>query len=183
MRIISGVKRGKKLTALEGTQVRPTTDRVKEALFDILQFSVEDSRFLDLFAGSGQVGLEALSRGAAEAVFVDVLKDSIRVVEKNLAATGFSDRARVVQADFAAFLRREQKPFDIAFLDPPYETGLLQQALSLTAEHMTPDGVIFCEHPSREVLPEEAGEFQKGKEYRYGKIALTAYRRPKQNEE
>ena len=170
------------MTALEGTQVRPTTDRVKEALFDILQFSVENSRFLDLFAGSGQVGLEALSRGAREAVLVDVLKESIRVVEKNLAATGFSDRARVVQADFAAYLRREQKPFDIAFLDPPYETGLLQEALSLTAEHMAPDGVIFCEHPSREVLPGEAGGFHKSKEYRYGKIALTAYRRPKQEE-
>ena len=183
MRIISGSKRGKKLTALEGMQVRPTTDRVKEALFDILQFSVEDSRFLDLFAGSGQVGLEALSRGAAETVFVDVLKDSIRVVEKNLSSTGFLDRARVVQADFAAFLRREREPFDIAFLDPPYETGLLQEALPLTAEHMTPGGVIFCEHPVREVLPEEAGEFRKSKEYRYGKIALTAYRRPKQNEE
>ena len=178
MRIISGSKRGKKLTALEGMQVRPTTDRVKEALFDILQFSVEGSRFLDLFAGSGQVGLEALSRGAAEAVFVDNLRDSIRVVEKNLTATGFFDRARVVQADFAAFLSRERELFDIAFLDPPYETGLLQQALPLAAEHMTPDGVIFCEHPVRESLPEEAGEFRKAKEYRYGKIALTVYRRP-----
>ena len=183
MRIISGSKRGKKLTALEGMQVRPTTDRVKEALFDILQFSVEGSRFLDLFAGSGQVGLEALSRGAAEAVFVDSFRDSIRVVEKNLTATGFSDRARVVQADFAAFLLRERQPFTIAFLDPPYETGLLQQALPLAAELMTPLGVIFCEHPSREILPEEAGEFRKSKEYRYGKIFLTAYRRPQGDED
>ena len=182
MRIISGSKRGKKLTSLEGLQVRPTTDRVKEALFDILQFDLEGSRFLDLFAGSGQVGLEALSRGAMEAVFVDNLRDSIRVVEKNLAATGFSDRARVVQADFAAFLRREQETFDIAFLDPPYEQGLLQQALPLLAEHMALGGVIFCEHPVLEDLPEAAGEFQKSKEYRYGKIALTAYRRPKQDE-
>ena len=182
MRIISGSKRGKKLTALEGLQVRPTTDRVKEALFDILQFSVEGSRFLDLFAGSGQVGLEALSRGAMEAVFVDIFRDSIRVVEKNLAATGFSDKARVVQADFSAFLRRERGLFDIAFLDPPYEQGLLQEALPLVAERMTPLGVIFCEHPSREALPEEAGEFRKSREYRYGKIALTAYRRPKQDE-
>ncbi|WP_369298012.1 16S rRNA (guanine(966)-N(2))-methyltransferase RsmD [uncultured Neglectibacter sp.] len=177
MRIITGTKRGKKLIALEGMQVRPTTDRVKEALFDIVQFSVEGSRFLDLFAGSGQIGLEALSRGAAEAVFVDVLRDSIRVVEKNVTATGFSDRAKVVQADFAAFLSRERGVFDIAFLDPPYETGLLQQALPLTAEHMSPEGVIFCEHPLREELPDTAGGFSKSREYRYGKILLTAYRR------
>lgn len=178
MRIITGSKRGKKLTALEGTQVRPTTDRVKEAVFDILQFSVEGRRFLDLFAGSGQMGLEALSRGAAQAVFVDIFRDSIRVVEKNVAATGFGDRSRIVQADFAAYLRGEREKFDIAFLDPPYRTGLLQRALPLTAERMNPGGVIFCEHPRDEELPEQAGEFVKHKTYRYGKIMLTSYRIP-----
>lgn len=178
MRIISGSKRGKKLTALEGEQVRPTTDRVKEALFDILQFSIEGRRFLDLFAGSGQMGLEALSRGASQAVFVDVFRDSIRVVEKNVAATGFSDRAKIVQADFAAYLRREREAFDIAFLDPPYRTGLLQKALPLVTEHMNPGGAIFCEHPADEELPEQAGEFAKRKTYRYGRIMLTSYRIP-----
>jgi len=178
MRIITGSKRGKKLTALEGIEVRPTTDRVKEALFDILQFSIEGRRFLDLFAGSGQIGLEALSRGAAQAVFVDVFRDSIRVVEKNVAATGFADRSRIVQADYAAYLQRERENFDIAFLDPPYRTGLLQKALPLTAGRMNPGGVIFCEHPIDEELPERAGEFSKHKTYRYGKIMLTSYRIP-----
>lgn len=183
MRIISGSKRGKKLIALEGMQVRPTTDRVKEALFDILQFSLGGKRFLDLFAGSGQIGLEALSRGAGEAVFVDALPASIRVVERNVAAAGFSEQARIVHSDFAAFLGRERGVFDIAFLDPPYETGLLQRALPLVAEHMAPGGVVFCEHPREEELPFQIGTLCKSKEYRYGRILLTAYRGQEAEEE
>ncbi len=177
MRIISGSKRGKKLIALEGMQVRPTTDRVKEALFDILQFSLAGKRFLDLFAGSGQIGLEALSRGAAEAVFVDTLPASIRVLEQNVAAADFLKQVRIVHRDFAAFLQSERTFFDIAFLDPPYETGLLQQALPLVVERMAPEGVVFCEHPREEELPQQAGDFFKSKEYRYGRIMLTSYRR------
>ncbi len=176
MRIISGSKRGKKLFALEGVEVRPTSDRVKESLFDILQFSIEGKRFLDLFAGSGQVGLEALSRGTSQAVMVDVSRDSLKIVEKNTAATGFTDRAKIVQADFAAFLRGERGVFDIAFLDPPYRKGLLQQALPLTAERMAPGGVIVCEHPREEELPESAGRFLKARTYCYGKVALSVYR-------
>ncbi len=176
MRIITGSKRGKKLTALEGMEVRPTTDRVKEALFDILQFSIEGRRFLDLFAGSGQIGLEALSRGAAQAVFVDVSRDSIRVVRKNVADTGFDSQARIVQADFSAFLKGTRECFDVAFLDPPYRTGLLQRALPLTMERMAPGGIVVCEHPAEEELPEQAEGFSKRKTYRYGKIMLTTYR-------
>ena len=112
MRIIAGVRRGKKLLSPLGEQVRPTTNMVKEALFNILQFQIEGRRFLDLFAGSGQIGLEALSRGAREAVFVDSSRDSVRVIEKNLAAAGFSESARVVAADFAGYLRGERGAFD-----------------------------------------------------------------------
>ncbi len=177
MRIISGSKRGKKLFAPEGDRVRPTSDRVKEALFDILQFSLEGKVFLDLFAGSGQVGLEALSRGASQAVFVDVSADSLRVVKKNIAASGFADGSQVVRADFAAFLRGARQVFDIAFLDPPYQMGLLPAALPLTAERMAKDGVILCEHLRGERLPERAGEFACQKIYYYGKTALTLYRR------
>ena len=182
MRIIAGSKRGKKLITLEGEQVRPTTDRVKESLFNILQFQLEGRRFLDLFAGSGQIGLEALSRGAAAAVFVDSSKDSIRVVQKNLESTGFQDRAKVVQLDFASYLRGCRELFDIAFLDPPYRTGLLEQALPLTAQRMNPGGVILCEHPKDQIPPESAGAFLRQKSYRYGKIMLTAYRRPVEEE-
>lgn len=178
MRIITGSKRGKKLVTLEGEQVRPTTDRVKESLFNILQFQLEGRKFLDLFAGSGQIGLEALSRGAALAVFVDSSKDSIRVVEKNVASTGLGDQAKVVLADFASYLRGSRERFDIAFLDPPYRQGLLEKALPLVAERMNPGGVILCEHPKDETLPETAGAFRLQKSYRYGKILLTAYRQP-----
>lgn len=183
MRIITGTHRGKKLLTLEGEQVRPTTDRVKESLFNILQFQLEGRRFLDLFAGSGQIGLEALSRGAAHCVFVDAAKESVRVVEKNIQSTGLGDRAKVVNLDFAAYLRTCRERFDIAFLDPPYRTGLLERALPLVAEHIAPGGVILCEHPKDEALPEEAGPFRKHKSYRYGKIMLTAYRQPVEEEE
>lgn len=176
MRIITGSKRGKKLAALEGEAVRPTTDRVKESLFNILQFQLEGRRFLDLFAGSGQIGLEALSRGAAKAVFVDASRDSTRVVEKNVKACGMTDQAQIVCADFAAFLRGNREKFDIAFLDPPFREGLLPRALALTAEAMNPGGVVVCEHPKEVELPEEAGNFRRDKVYRYGKIMLTAYR-------
>lgn len=183
MRIITGSKRGKKLITLEGEQVRPTTDRVKESLFNILQFQLEGRRFLDLFAGSGQIGLEALSRGAALAVFVDASKDSIRVVEKNVQSTGLGDRSKVVTADFQSYLRGCRERFDIAFLDPPYRMGLLEKALPLVAERMNPGGVILCEHPKDETLPESAGDFLQHKSYRYGKIMLTAYRQPVEDEE
>lgn len=176
MRIITGAARGKKLQQLEGERVRPTPDRVKEALFNIIQFDLEGRRVLDLFAGSGQLGLEALSRGAQEAVFVDSARDSIAIVEKNVAATGLGDKAKIVNSDFASFLSRRPQAFDIAFLDPPYRTGLLQQALPLVAAAMNPGGTIVCEHPSDEELPESAGDFAKGRSYRYGKILLTVYR-------
>lgn len=176
MRIIAGERRGKALLSPAGTEVRPTTNMVKESVFNILQFNIEGRRFLDLFAGSGQMGLEALSRGAREAVFVDSSREAVRVIEKNLAAAGFKDRARVVGADFAGYLRAGRETFDIAFLDPPYREGLMERALELVAGRMAPGGVILCEHGSREVLPERAGDFEKRKVYRYGKTSVTAYR-------
>ncbi len=176
MRIITGSRRGKKLKTLEGNAVRPTPDHVKEALFNILQFNVEGRVFLDLFAGSGQMGLEAISRGADHAVFVDSSKASCAVVQENIRATGFEAQARVVNADFAAFLLRNTERFDIAFLDPPYRTGTLEKALPAVAGHMNRGGVVVCEHPTDESVPERAGEFVRVRDYRYGKILLTVYR-------
>ena len=175
MRIITGAARGRRLITLEGEAVRPTPERVKEGLFSRLQFRLEGRRVLDLFAGSGQMGLEALSRGAGEAVFVDSSKASIEVVQKNIVSTGLSQGARVHHMDSLLFLQRKQKPFDIAFLDPPYRTGLLQQALPLTAALMNDGGLIIAEHPQDEEVPEAAGDFVRGREYRYGKILLTVY--------
>lgn len=176
MRIITGKARGKHLLALEGRDVRPTTDRVKESLFNIIQFEVEGRRFLDLFAGSGQVGLEAVSRGAREAVLVDSAKESIDVIRKNVENTDLSEQVRVVQSSFDGYLLRNDGKFDIAFLDPPYGTGLLQQALPMTAERMQKGGTIICEHPVGENMPEAAGDFLRTRTYKYGKIMLTFYR-------
>jgi len=176
MRIITGSRRGKKLKTLEGNAVRPTPDHIKESLFNILQFDIEGRTFLDLFAGSGQIGLEALSRGADHAVFVDSAKASCAVVQDNIRTTDFAAQAKVVQADYASFLLRNTELFDIAFLDPPYRTGTLEKALLAVAEHMRQGGVIICEHPTDEAIPDRAGAFVRVKDYRYGKILLTAYR-------
>ncbi len=175
MRVITGSARGKRLKTLEGEAVRPTPERVKEALFSIIQFQIEGRRVLDLFAGSGQLGIEALSRGARQTVFVDSKKDSVAVVQQNLEYTGLAENARVKNMEFSAFLMQNQEPFDLAFLDPPYRTGLLQRALPLVAESMNKGGTIICEHPYDEELPESAGDFMRGRTYRYGKIKLTVF--------
>lgn len=176
MRVITGTARGKRLITLEGESVRPTPERVKEALFSIIQFEIEGRRILDLFAGSGQLGIEALSRGAKEAVFVDAGKEPAAIVQKNLESTGLAEHAQVRNTDFASFLLRSREPFDLAFLDPPYRTGLLQRALPLVAQAMNPGGTIVCENPGDEEIPESAGDFVRTRSYRYGKIILTLYR-------
>lgn len=175
MRIITGNMRGKKLHTLEGSDVRPTTDRVKESLFNILQFRIEGRRFLDLFAGSGQIALEALSRGALSAVMVDSSRASVSVIEKNIAETKTADSAKLMPTDFAAYLSHTQDEFDVAFIDPPYEAGLLEKALELTSTRMSAGGIMVCEHPLNQEPPETAGDFVKRKSYKYGKIMLTSY--------
>ena len=182
MRVITGTARGRRLITLEGTDTRPTTDRVKEALFSIIQFEIEGRRVLDLFAGSGQLGIEALSRGAKAAVFVDGSKKAAEVVKKNLETVSFSKAASVVCGDALAFLKTRSEKFDIAFLDPPYSTGLLQKALALLPAIMNKSGVIICESPDGEEMPETAGEFSLQKKYRYGKVSLSVYRVPESEE-
>lgn len=175
MRVITGAARGRKLITLEGDDVRPTSDRVKEAMFSILHFQLEGRRVLDLFAGSGQLGIEALSRGAAQVVFVDASRDSIDIVKKNLHSTDLEKNAKVLNIDFLSFLKQKNDKFDIALLDPPYRKGLLQQALPLLVNIMNEGGTILCESPKEEELPERVGDFVRGKNYRYGKIMLTVY--------
>ena len=130
MRVITGTARGRRLKELQGMETRPTTDKVKESLFSIIQFDIEGRRVLDLFAGTGQLGIEALSRGAAEAVFVDRRPDAVRLVQENLALCGFTDRARVKSGDALAYLKSGEK-FDLIFLDPPYGTGMLEKAMEI----------------------------------------------------
>ncbi len=175
MRVISGSARGRRLEALEGNDVRPTTDKVKESVFNIIQFNIEGRRFLDLFAGSGQMGIEALSRGAKQAVFIDKSSRSLRVIRNNIAAAGVEDRATVLNTDAAAFLSTNADNFDLAFLDPPYGTGILQQVLPAVADNMNKGGLIICESPLKEELFEKIGNFTLDRNYHYGKIKISVY--------
>ena len=175
MRVITGTARGRKLTTPGGQDVRPTTDQVKESVFSVIQFSIEGRTFLDAFAGSGQMGIEALSRGAEKAVFVDRDPKALQAVRQNLAVTKLTEKADVMATDTLSFLERTRQRFDIAFLDPPYQTGILQRALEKLPAVMNDSGIILCEHPAEEVLPEMIGDFAVKKHYRYGKIMITVY--------
>ena len=180
MRVITGSARGRRLKELAGQETRPTTDRVKEGLFSALQFDIEGRRVLDLFAGTGQLGIECLSRGAESAVFVDQRQDAVRLIRENLQITALADRARVVCADALEFLSRSGGPFDLIFLDPPYGTGLLEAALERCAgglDILAPHGIIAAEHPADRSPPPVGGNCRPHRTYRYGKIGVTIFRR------
>lgn len=177
MRVITGSARGAKLSTLEGEDVRPTGDRVKEAIFSMIQFEIEGRTVLDLFAGSGQLGIEALSRGARLAVFVDQSPAAVAMVKQNLQHTRLFQKARVLHTDYTSFLAGVKEPFDIALVDPPYSKGLVEAALPLLSQHMSPGGVIVCEVAGKDTLPEQAGEFILSQTKRYGKTAVGLYRR------
>ena len=179
MRVITGTARGKQLKELPGMDTRPTTDRVKEGLFNIIQFDIEGRRILDLFAGTGQLGIECLSRGAAFCDFVDASPAAMKIVKDNVAACRLTDKAAFHQKAHSAFLGGVKGKCDLIFLDPPYLTGLLEDALErITAiDIVSGNGIIVCESPAEQVLPELPEPYVKGKEYRYGKIKLTLYRR------
>ena len=179
MRVITGTARGRRLKELEGQETRPTTDRVKEGMFSALQFELEGRKVLDLFAGTGQLGIEALSRGAAAATFVERRADAVRLIRENLKVTDLTDRARVVQGDSMEFLRSLREKFDIILLDPPYEAGLLEPVLETIAgfDILSPHGIIVAEHPLGRELPALETPYAIHRTYRYGKIAMTVYRR------
>lgn len=178
MRVITGTARGRKLLTLSGDDVRPTTDKVKESVFSIIQFEIEGRMFLDLFAGSGQMGIEALSRGAKGAYFLDTRKDAINIIRKNLESVGLYDKAQVRSTDSLVFLQGCSEKFDVVFVDPPYNKGLAKKALELLPSVVNPMGVIVVETADTEELPEEAGSFRLDRTYRYGKIKITTYRQP-----
>lgn len=182
MRVITGTARGMKLKTLDGLFVRPTTDQVKESVFNIIQFEIPGARVLDLFAGSGQLGIEALSRGASRATFVDSSRESVAVVNENLEHTKLSKYAIVKNEDAQSFLNFTKDEFDIAFLDPPYRKEIVVSVLPLLSEKMSDGGVIICETAREEELPQNAGRFTLYKEYKYGKIKLTVYRIGEEND-
>lgn len=176
MRVITGTARGRVLRTLEGEDVRPTTDRVKEAIFSMIQFETEGRRVLDLFAGSGQLGIEALSRGAAYATFTDMSAESVDIVKKNLLVTYLEKNSEVLRTEAISFLRTNKKKYDIVFMDPPYSKGILQETLPYVVGNVNDGGVIICEHPYGEEMPERVGDFSLYRDYKYGKIGITVYR-------
>ncbi len=184
MRIITGTARGVRLTTLEGENTRPTSERVKEAFFSMLQFEIEERQVLDLFAGSGQLGLEAVSRGAAHAVLVDRSKDAVEVIKKNSLKTKLALSCEILCADYAEFLRscRGRKRFDLVFLDPPYALGLLPKALQalLDARALLPNATLVCETARPEDLfagdDALAAHFEMLKQVRYGAAYVTLLR-------
>ncbi|MBE7063976.1 MAG: 16S rRNA (guanine(966)-N(2))-methyltransferase RsmD [Ruminococcaceae bacterium] len=176
MRVISGTARGKKLLSLEGLDTRPTTDRVKESVFNIIMSYVRDAAVLDAFAGSGALGIEALSRGAVHCTFVEKSRAALEVLRKNLEGTRLSDKAAVRQADTLEFLRAERGTFDLIFLDPPYDGGLYGPVMELIAERglLSADGVLVVEKRAETVLAVPDG-LTCIKERKYGKTAIAVY--------
>lgn len=176
MRIITGQARGRRLETLPGLETRPTAERVKEALFSVLQFEIEGRRVLDLFAGSGQLGIEALSRGAQGCVFVDSSREAVEVIRRNLRTAGLTANTQVLCQDAASYLQRHNDRFDIAFLDPPYAAGLLEETLRLTVPFMNPGGVIACESDKSLTMPDRVGDFALVRPYSYGRVVIWLYR-------
>ena len=179
MRVITGTARGRKLNTLEGRDVRPTTDQVKEAMFSIIQFEVEGAAVLDLFAGSGQLGIEALSRGAESTVFVDARREACQLIRANLQKTRLEQSAQVVQSDYMEYLSRCREKFGLILLDPPYAEVFLENALKRITEIdiLQPGGIIAAERPLGKELPWDFPGYSRSRDYKYGKILLTLYRK------
>ena len=179
MRVISGKARGVTLKTPEGMQTRPTADRVKEALFSIIQFDLPGAKVLDLFGGTGQLGIEALSRGATGAVFVDESAKACALIKENLRRTKLETQANVVRADYAAYLKSTKEKFDIILLDPPYAEVFLENSLKMITEIdiLQSGGIIVTERPLGKELTCDFFGYSRSKDYKYGNTLLTLYRK------
>ena len=179
MRVITGKARGVALKTPEGMQTRPTADRVKEALFSIIQFDIPGCRVLDLFGGTGQLGIEALSRGAKSAVFVDASDAACKLIRENLKRTKLENDAKVVRSDYLEYLRRCHETFDVIFLDPPYAEVFLENSLNCITEIdiLQTNGIIVTERPLEKELPWDFPGYTRSKDYKYGKTLITLYRK------
>ena len=179
MRVITGKARGVALKTPDGMLTRPTADRVKEALFSIIHFDVPGARVLDLFAGTGQLGIEALSRDAASAVFVDEREDACKLVKENLKRTKLESSAKIIRSDYLSYLKQCREKFDIILLDPPYAEIFLENSLKLITEIdiLQSGGIIVTERPLGKELPWDFPGYSHSKDYKYGKTLLTLYRK------
>lgn len=179
MRVITGKARGVVLKTPTGMATRPTSDRVKEALFSIIQFEIPAAKVLDLFGGTGQLGIEALSRDAESAVFVDERQDACGLIRENLRRTGLEKRANVVCSDYLAYLKRCKEKFHIIFLDPPYAEVFLENALKMITEIdiLQSGGIIVLERPLGKELALEFPGYHRSRDYKYGNTLLTLYRK------
>ena len=179
MRVITGKARGVVLKTPDGMLTRPTSDRVKEALFSIINFDIPGARVLDLFGGTGQLGIEALSRDAASAVFVDEREDACKLIKENLRRTKLEKHARVVRGDYLTYLNRCSERFDIIFLDPPYAEVFLENSLKRITEIdiLQSGGIIIAERPLGKDLPWDFPGYTRSKDYKYGNTLLTLYRK------
>ncbi|MEG0156799.1 MAG: 16S rRNA (guanine(966)-N(2))-methyltransferase RsmD [Anaerovoracaceae bacterium] len=177
MRIIAGDFKGRRLFTPADNSVRPTTDKVKEALFSIISPNIYDSVVCDLFAGTGNLGLEALSRGAKHCYFSDHAGESMKLIKENIAHCKAEEYATVIHGDFRRALDQIHEPVDIFLLDPPYKNGILESAIEeiSSKELLAEGGLIIAEHPKEETLPEELFGFRKQKEKRYGRVVLSIY--------
>ena len=179
MRVITGKARGVLLKTPEGMLTRPTSDRVKEALFSIVNFDLPGANVLDLFAGTGQLGIEALSRGAKSAVFVDAGEDACKLIRENLKRTKLEQDGRVVRGDYMDYLRRCRENYEIIFLDPPYAEVFLENALKCITEIdiLQSGGIIVTERPLGKELPWEFEGYTRSRDYKYGNTLVTIYRK------
>jgi 16S rRNA (guanine966-N2)-methyltransferase len=183
VRIIAGTAKGRVLKSLRGRALRPTADRVRESLFGVLGPQVEGTRFLDLYAGAGTVGLEALSRGSAQAVFVESHRPAGKVIHENARRCRFEDRVRVIIGPVErglALLRREGAVFNIVFIDPPYSSGELGGAMARLAqwpEMVAEAGLIILQRSRHDNVGERAGDFERARSMRYGETIVDLYRR------
>ena len=179
MRVITGKARGIVLKTPDGMATRPTADRVKEAIFSIIQFDVPTARVLDLFGGTGQLGIEALSRGASHATFVDHGEPACKIIRENLKRTKLEEQGRVVRSDYLTFLHNNRECYDIILLDPPYAEVFLENSLKLITEIdiLQSGGIIVTERPFEKQLSAEFAGYQRSKDYKYGNTVLTLFRK------
>lgn len=177
MRIISGDLKGRRLNTPRDNNIRPTTDKVKEAIFNMVMPHIEDAVVIDLFSGTGNLGLEAISRGAKHCTFGDKARESLQLTKENIKHCQVENQTTLISGDFERVLERITEKADIIFLDPPYKAGLVESCLEKIGELnlLDEDGVIVIEHGKREIFPDNIGIFEKIKEKRYGTILVSLF--------